>query len=151
MDKIHELLLYEYKNPINKGFPVLEKETNPVTIFKKNNHTCGDTIEVCLLKDGECFNIFFYGHLCSVAQASASLMSKSLSGKKITQINKILKDLNTPISRDVDFDKCVNLTLYKRAVMEFEKYPTRKNCLNLPWLCLWENLPRLTSDFITQD
>ncbi len=83
-----ENILDHYKNPHNKGrvekVDVINKEKNP---------SCGDEIEVsAMLTDNkEIAEVKFDGHGCAISQASISMLTDILPGKKVEEVMKIGK------------------------------------------------------------
>lgn len=77
-----EMILEEYKHPKNKG--TLADATNTAHV---NNPTCGDeiTLTVKLEKD-IIFDIKFEGVGCAISQASASLFTEHIKGKKVEDV-----------------------------------------------------------------
>lgn len=86
MDLYSEFLLDLYKNPLHRGtlakFNFHNTEHNPL---------CGDTVEMFIKcdKSGTVTNIGWLGDGCAISQASASITTDHLLGKKKTDIRKI--------------------------------------------------------------
>ena len=118
-----ENILDHYKSPRNKGslkkHDIHHKEYNPL---------CGDEIEMDVnFDDRKVKEIKFNGHGCAISMASASMLTDSVVGKKVEEINKLTKDdmfemLGIKLS-PVRI-KCALLCLdtLKNAIYMYEKY-----------------------------
>ena len=100
MDELYrDFILDHYRNPRNAG--MLEA---PDASFEDNNPLCGDRIRMDVkLHDGVVTDIKFQGRGCAISQASASLLTEAVKGKRLSEIAKIGKDevlaeLGIPIS-----------------------------------------------------
>ena len=111
-DLYQEFIIELYQNPRNFG-----KIENADYHSEVNNPTCGDRIELFLKVDssGIIKEAKFSGKGCAISQASASLFTGYLKGKKISELEKIKK-------QDV-------LSLIK---IDLSKNPSRMRCALLP-------------------
>ena len=75
-----EVILDHADHPHNKG--ALKDATNAITL---NNPTCGDEIDlqVKVGSDGLIDEIGYTGHGCTISQASASMMTEAVKGKRL--------------------------------------------------------------------
>lgn len=86
MDLYSELILDLYNHPLHKKklakFDLHNTEHNPL---------CGDTVEIFIKydKSGTVTDIGWSGDGCAISQASASITTDYLVGKKKTKIKKI--------------------------------------------------------------
>ena len=106
-----EFLIELYKNPMNYG-EIADAD------YKADidNPTCGDRLTLFIkVKDDTIEEAKFIGKGCVLSQASASLFTGYLKGKKISDLDKITKD-------DV-------LALLK---INLSRNPTRMRCALLP-------------------
>jgi len=89
MDALYrDFILDHYRNPRNAG--TLEQ---PDASFEDLNPLCGDKIRMDLkIRDCVVEDIKFKGRGCAISQASASLLTESIKGKKISEIDAIAKD-----------------------------------------------------------
>lgn len=79
-----EIILDHYRHPRNVG-KLSESFTATAT-----NSSCGDSITVCLrLKSGKVTDFKWQGTGCAISQASASILSEQIIGKKITHLKPI--------------------------------------------------------------
>ncbi|MCL4329489.1 MAG: iron-sulfur cluster assembly scaffold protein [Candidatus Thermoplasmatota archaeon] len=112
-----EAILDHYRNPHNYG--KLESSNASFTEF---NPICGDTVHIQLsIADGTIQDARFVGRGCSVSQASASMLTDLLKGKKV----EFLESMTEPeflgilgIKVGPAREKCalLSLTAAKKAV-----------------------------------
>ena len=98
-----------------------------------DNPSCGDEIHLAIKFDGNggLDEIKFTGHGCAISQASASLMTMKLKGKKRAEVEEMLqafRDLVTTGKNDVP--KNLGDLQVMRGV---RKFPQRVKCAMLPW------------------
>ena len=119
-----ENILDHYKNPRNSG--KIEKAS---VHHHEKNPLCGDEIDFYLIIDDNKVikEVKFSGHGCAISQASASMLSETLVGKKLEEIEKLSKEnilemLGIPLS-PVRL-KCALLSMdtVKNAGLIYEKY-----------------------------
>jgi nitrogen fixation NifU-like protein len=89
MDALYrDFILDHYRNPRNAG--TLEQ---PDASFEGLNPLCGDKIRMDLrIRDGVVEDVKFKGRGCAISQASASLLTESIKGKRIDEIDTIDKE-----------------------------------------------------------
>ena len=98
-DMYRDYILDHYKNPRNSG--ELPGATNT---YQDNNPLCGDEITMSLLIDGDVVkDVRFKGRGCAISQASASILTEEIKGKKLDEVKAIdrqhiLENLGIPIS-----------------------------------------------------
>ena len=98
-----------------------------------DNPSCGDEIHLAIKFDGNggLDEIKFTGHGCAISQASASLMTMKLKGKKRAEVEEMLqafRDLVTTGKNDAP--KNLGDLQVMRGV---RKFPQRVKCAMLPW------------------
>lgn len=91
MNEFQEQILENYKNPQNFGKPGWNSHNHA----KSENISCGDEVEVFLkIENNIVEDIKFIGRGCSIAIASASLLSQLFKGKPANEIRDYsLEDL----------------------------------------------------------
>jgi nitrogen fixation protein NifU and related proteins len=123
MDIYREIILDHYKHPRNFGH--LEA---PDAKIEENNVTCGDRIvmEIQVNKKKEIEAIRFSGEGCAISQASASMLTEKVAGKKIDMVMQlssedILKMVGTTLT--ASRVKCATLSLevLQKAVLGLKK------------------------------
>lgn len=83
-----DFILDHYRNPRNAG--TMEA---PDASFEDNNPLCGDRIRMDIkLHEGVVSDIRFKGRGCAISQASASLLTETVKGKKLSEIAKMGKE-----------------------------------------------------------
>ena len=89
MDALYrDFILDHYRNPRNAG--TLE---SPDATFEDINPLCGDKVRMDLrIRDGVIEDVRFKGRGCAISQASTSLLTEEIKGKKIADIDRIGKD-----------------------------------------------------------
>src|SRR5579863_202205 len=89
MDALYrDFILDHYRNPRNAG--VIEDAD---ASFEDLNPLCGDKVRMDLkIRDGVVQDVKFKGRGCAISQASTSLLTEAIKGKKIDEIDRIGKD-----------------------------------------------------------
>jgi nitrogen fixation NifU-like protein len=87
-DFYKEYILDHYRNPRNFGH--LEKADASAEDL---NPLCGDKIRFELeLEDGRVKDVRFSGKGCAISQASASMLSESIKGKKLEDVARMSRE-----------------------------------------------------------
>ncbi len=128
-----EVILDHYKSPRNKrGVP------GAITCHK-NNPLCGDDITVHVRLDGDTVaEAAFEGQGCSISQASASMMTEAVTGRRIEDARELADGFRAMMQgeADPDEDALGDLIALKGVV----RYPVRIKCAVLAWDVLQEAL-----------
>jgi nitrogen fixation NifU-like protein len=135
LDEIYkEVILDHYKNPRNKR----ELPDAPLSC-SKNNPLCGDEITVFVnAEGGRVTEVAFVGQGCSISQSSASMMTESVGGKTLEEVEALAANVRAMLAGEVepDEDSFGELVALKGVV----KYPIRVKCAVLAWDVLQEAL-----------
>jgi nitrogen fixation protein NifU and related proteins len=126
-DLYKEVILDHYKSPRNKR-PLPGAELS----CSRNNPLCGDEITVhAHLEGGVVADVAFQGQGCSISQASASMMTEAVAGKRVEEAETLAMDFRGMMAGDVgpDEDEFGDLVALKGVV----KYPIRIKCAVLAW------------------
>jgi nitrogen fixation NifU-like protein len=84
-DLYRDYILEHYRHPHNFG--VLEA---PTASYEGSNPLCGDRITMMLgIEDGVVRDVAFTGRGCAISQASASLLTDEIRGKKVEDVEKM--------------------------------------------------------------
>jgi len=129
-----ELILDHYRRPRNQGS--LEAYTRRVALA---NPTCGDELELDLLLDGDTIaDVRFSGHGCSISQASASMMTQLVKGRKLTEAKALAARFSEMMhgSAEAARDKALGEA---RALAGVARFPVRVKCALLGWNALEES------------
>lgn len=111
-DIYQEFIIELYKNPLNFG-----KIQDADFRAEMHNTTCGDIVELFLkVKDGIIVEAKFIGKGCAISQASSSLFTGYLKGKKLAEAEGIKKEqvlslLKIDLSKNPSRMKCALLPL----------------------------------------
>ena len=126
-----ELILDHYRRPRNKG--TLE---NADASVEMKNPLCGDEIGLQVAFDGDAVSdLKFHGRGCSISQASASMMTQLVKGKRREEIDAIrnqFRDVMLGASQASDDGKLGSL----RALSGVARFPARIKCALLAWNAL---------------
>jgi nitrogen fixation NifU-like protein len=119
------IILDNYQDARNRGVP---SDSGYIKI-NSNNDSCIDNIDIYVkLNDTLIEDIKFEGEACVIAISSTSILSELLIGKRIDEVNNILKNYYNMIE-EKEYDKdllgecCVYDDIYKQ--------PSRKTCVTL--------------------
>jgi nitrogen fixation NifU-like protein len=84
-----EIILDYYRHPRNKG-----TLPHPQVRAKDSNPLCGDVIEMQLELDGDGLvkDVKYDGQGCAISQASASMLTELVKGKKLDDVRAISKE-----------------------------------------------------------
>jgi len=88
-DMYREHILDHYKNPRNFG-----KLKDPDVEHHGDNPLCGDeiTMQLKISEDGTVTDVKFEGVGCAISQASASMLTEWVKGKRLDEIMKLERD-----------------------------------------------------------
>ena len=128
-----EQILDHYRRPRNKG--VLAGATASAHL---SNPTCGDEVTVEVIVDGGVIrDLRFTGQGCSIAQASASMMTEMARGASIGAVRRTRAALERLLHREaVTRDALGDLVAFESVA----RYPARINCVLMPWRALEQAL-----------
>jgi len=133
-DLYREVILDHYRNPRNK------RSLDAATIdVHRNNPLCGDDITVRItVADGIATDAAFEGQGCSISQASASMMTEQVKGRKVPEIDDIVMKFRKMMAGEEDptEEELGDLVALKGVV----KYPVRIKCAVLAWDALQEGI-----------
>jgi nitrogen fixation NifU-like protein len=111
-DLYRELILDHYKNPRNHG------ELDPCDAHAQGtNPLCGDDVTISLnFDDGMISEIRFRGRGCAISQASASILTELVEGRRIDEVaaldkEELLDELGAPLAKNPARLKCALLGL----------------------------------------
>ncbi len=142
-DLYQELIIDHARAPKNFG-ALLEKSHGA----HGDNPLCGDTIDIELLIKNEFLeNVSFRGDGCAISKASASLMTESIKGQSLEQIQNLFEGFHGML---VD-DQPPGSYLKKLAVFEgVKQFPMRVKCATLCWHTLMAAINESPSNVRTE-
>jgi nitrogen fixation NifU-like protein len=130
-DLYQELILDHNKRPRN--FKKLEDANRSAEGY---NPLCGDKVKIyARLEDGRVKDVSFEGSGCAISKASASVMTESLKGKTVAEVEALFRrfrDLVTGKESGAPVSDLGKLVVFS-GVCEF---PTRVKCATLAWHAL---------------
>ena len=133
-DLYKEVILDHYKSPRNK------RALDGATVsLHKNNPLCGDEITIhARLADGAVAEVAFEGQGCSISQASASMLTEAVAGRRVGEAAELASQFRAMMEgkADPDEDEFGDLVALKGVV----KYPVRIKCAVLGWDVLQDAL-----------
>jgi len=141
-DLYQEVILDHYRTPRNhrrlEKYDIHAKGFNPF---------CGDEVilEAKLDDQGRVSEVGFDGRGCSISLASASIMTESLKGKTLEEIDA-LTSLFKGMMRGEDISEESRKELEELKALEgVKKYPVRIKCALLPWAALRDGIEEYQS------
>ncbi len=128
-----DTILEHYRKPRNKG--ALPGATASA---QRSNPTCGDEVTVeTIVEGGVIREVRFTGQGCSIAQASASMMTELARGASVGAVRRTGAALERMLRREpVTRDALGTLVAFEGVA----RYPARIGCVLLPWRALGEVL-----------
>ena len=111
-----------------------------------DNPSCGDEIHLAVKFDanGGLENIKFTGHGCAISQASASLMTLKLKGKRRAEVEQMLRAFHDLVTSEKgDGAKGLGDLQVMRGV---RKFPQRVKCAMLPWRAVEQALRQIEGE-----
>ena len=127
-DLYQEILLEHNSKPRN--FRVVE----PHTHYKEGvNPLCGDRILLYMdVKDDVVVDIGFQGSGCAISRASTSMLTETIMGQKIEDINQVFEEVHKMLTEPgAELD--VNLLGDLEMLSGVTDFPVRIKCAMLSW------------------
>ena len=97
------------------------------------NPLCGDRLSVSLKMDGDVItDVRFQGSGCAISRASASLMTDSVKGKSVPEMQRLFEQFHQMVTGEADpppIDALGKLKVFAGV----REYPTRVKCATLAW------------------
>jgi nitrogen fixation NifU-like protein len=124
-----QVILDHNKSPRN-----FRKIENATQYAEGYNPLCGDRIDIYLIvEDGIIKDISFKGEGCAISKASASLMTSTLKGMKISEAEKLFDKFHDLVTGKQE-DNLDNSDLGKLVVFSgVQEFPVRVKCASLAW------------------
>jgi len=134
-----EIILENYQDPLNRGL-VDDKGYLKVNT---NSESCIDNLDFMMkIEDGIVKDVRFDGEACAISTSATSIMIRSIIGKKVDEVKKILNNYQKMIKEEeYDEELLGELTVYD----EISKQPNRINCALLPSKAIETLLEQLES------
>ena len=96
------------------------------------NPLCGDRVTIYLrVENGRVVDASFQGTGCAISKASASLMTESVKGKTLQEVDELFEKFHQMITRapDEPVDELGKLSVLAGV----RQFPVRVKCASLPW------------------
>ena len=141
-----DIILDHYRRPRNTG--TLDRASVSVPM---RNPLCGDEITLELEMNGdEISDLRFTGRGCSISQASTSMMTEMVKGKRADEVGVIGERFRAMIMGDAD--AASDAVLDKaRALAGVARFPARVKCALLAWNALERGLAEFAARSDTAD
>jgi nitrogen fixation NifU-like protein len=124
-----EVILDHYKRPHHKGLVDGDIQVHHI------NPSCGDEITLSLKVDGDkVSNLTWDGVGCSISQASVSIMSDLLIGKKLNEASSVLDSFVEMMQSKGQNEGDEEVLEDGVALAGVSKYPARIKCALLGWM-----------------
>ena len=130
MDLYQEVILDHNRQPRNFG-PLPDADHTA----EGYNPLCGDRLKLYLTMDGDqVAEVRFEGSGCAISKASASLMTETIVGKTVAQVEDLFRGFHELLTGDPSVKAKAAEELGKLAVFEgVREYPIRVKCATLAW------------------
>lgn len=130
MDLYQEVILDHNKKPRNHG-----SLADPDRYAEGNNPLCGDELKIFLKMTGDRVDdIRFEGSGCAISTASASLMTETIRGKTVAEIEELFSGFHELLTGDPSVTAQAGAELGKLAVFSgVREFPVRVKCATLAW------------------
>lgn len=131
-DLYTQVIMDHYQRPRNRGeiedADIEEHLLNPL---------CGDEVTVFAVFDGDrVAGVKFGGRGCAISQASASMMTERLKGKRREEAEKEIEGFKTMMVGEAEFPEGDDLAALKGVI----RYPSRIRCATLAWTAFQHGL-----------
>lgn len=139
-----EALLAHHRAPHNR------REMSDATASAAlRNPTCGDEIRVFARVDGDALvDVSFTGRGCSVATASASMMTDAVTGLRVSEALDIASSLDRMLTSP---GEDVALPAALAPLRSVAPFPGRHGCVRMAWQALQQILQRTVRRELQQD
>ena len=129
-DLYQEVILDHNRRPRNFGS--LE---DPDHSAEGYNPLCGDQLKLSLKMDGERVeDIRFEGMGCAISTASASLLTETVKGRTLSDVERLFQGFHELLTGDPSVAAEASAELGKLAVFSgVREFPVRVKCATLSW------------------
>ncbi len=138
-DLYQEVILDHTKHPRNFG-------TLETANCRADGHNplCGDKLTVFLrVADGAVQEVRFQGSGCAISTASASMMTESVKGKQLTEVDQLFERFHDLLTGKDESSPGMIEQLGKLAAFSgVKEFPVRVKCATLAWHTLQAALKR---------
>jgi nitrogen fixation NifU-like protein len=130
-----DVILAHYRAPHNK-----RAVAAPTARGARRNPLCGDEVQVEVrVEGGVVTDVGFGGRCCSIAQASASMLTDAVQGASLADVSSRWQEVDALLhGRDPGIDDAALGD--RRALRGVAPFPARVPCALLPWQALRDAL-----------
>lgn len=146
-DLYREVIIDHFRNPRNRT--PLDAVSGHA---EGHNPLCGDQVDIDVhLANGTVSEIAISGQGCSISQASASMMSEAVKGKRLEEVAELTDQFKTMMSiknseTDIlDPERPGSVLGDLEALQGVRKFPVRIKCANLSFTTLAEAIAGASS------
>ena len=127
-DLYREIILDHYAHPRNHG----RLEHADISV-EGANPLCGDELLLhARVEDGVIAEVRFDGRGCSISQASASMMTEEMRGKRLDEAHTLVEQFKAMMHGQSSALDDTDLA----ALQGVRKFPVRVKCATLAWVAL---------------
>ena len=121
-----EIILDNYQDPMNRGLI----EDDSYIKVNTNSESCIDNLDFMMkIENDKVVDIKFDGEACAISTSATSIMIRTLIGKRLDEVIKILDNYRKMINEE-EYDE--NLLGELIAYDDICKQPNRKGCALIP-------------------
>jgi len=126
-DLYQEVIFDHYKRPRNQ-----HALTDPSHRAEGHNPLCGDRVTIYLkVEDGVVRDVAFEGAGCAIATASASLMTETLKGRTLDEVNALFRGFHDMVT-EARTEEPPGLGKLE-VLAGVREFPARVKCATLAW------------------
>ena len=121
-----EIILDNYQDPMNRGLI----EDDSYIKVNTNSESCIDNLDFMMkIENDKVVDIKFDGEACAISTSATSIMIRTLIGKSLDEVIKILDNYRKMINEE-EYDE--NLLGELMVYDDICKQPNRKGCALIP-------------------
>ena len=121
-----EIILDNYQDPMNRGLI----EDDSYIKVNTNSESCIDNLDFMMkIENDKVVDIKFDGEACAISTSATSIMIRTLIGKRLDEVIKILDNYRKMINEE-EYDE--NLLGELMVYDDICKQPNRKGCALIP-------------------
>ena len=139
-----DLILDHYRSPRNRG-----QVFQPDIEAEEFNPFCGDRVILQLKLDtnGRVVGVGAQSEGCSIIRATASMMSETLIGKQLDQLDSLAELFRRVMQAKTPLEEKSSDLGPLKVLTVVRQFPVRIKCALLPWTALEEGIKAHRSDW----
>ncbi len=142
-DLYQEVILDHSRTPRN-----FKKLENANHMADGHNPLCGDRVTVFARVENDVIQeLSFQGSGCAISKASASIMTASLKGKTLAEVQSLFDQYHVMVTTGTPVDATGGKLI---AFAGVHKFPARVKCAILPWHALMSALKKSPTPATTE-